>query len=928
MRVKPGLPVYPLLFLSILTVLGCSKEKLFEPDRADAGTTIGTDSNDDGGVADDVGDNGNGDSGNDDNNVGASDDGVSTYVPGRYVGTDNDPWIPNFAHSDIAAGPVIRTRQPGNWSDSATWGGVVPGPADVAVVEHAVVLGGDVEVLDLVIYPNGFLRFETDVSSQLNVGTLQVHVDGKLEIGRPSNPIANYADVEIVFANRDINTNVDPGQYGQGLLVFGEVTISGEPVVSNYVRLSREPKAGDTTLVTTESLEGWRAGGRLVLPDSRQTNPLSNNGFVSQTEAIDIANVSMANGVITLATPLIYKHSGARGTDGEIDLLPHAAWLSANVVLRSANANGVRGHTQFFHRAVVDIRHALFKDLGRTTATELNNTEFNEQGNATTIGTNQTGRFPVHFDHLIGPETPADNGFQYTFFGNSIDGGDDEHVYKSGIMVNASHYGQVSNNTVYNYAGAGFVTGDGSETGNVFDHNFVARCPVVGTIYARDRSVAGTAFWFRRQNNYMTRNVAADATSAGFSIRPSRIGEVKIPSEQGGPGRISVDMNTLPILSFSGNESYGPALHGLDLWDIGATRNTLHDIERSVINDLRIWHHNIRAIRIIRTHRTTFNRVVVRGDAPQLASRFRNDVGFSLADQNLSRSIIINQADIQGQRVGINVDLTGVPHDTIGAIPEGSSPQSSSFETIIQNSILKNYNNVQIETRRNSGSPRRTVVCDTNFDTVNIDQSALSTTPYDILRVYNFDDDRNLVSPDTVDIYKYNNSTVDFGVYSAEQAPDFIVPQTTNDATSIGSPVAGLTNEQNRAQYGIAVADKIAPCATTTTHPKVAGFTCPLDATDVSASRPTMPAFVLADEQQACRGEVQLSWESSCDDQSVADYIITRNGTDIGITPGTTFTDTGLTPGTYTYRIRARDVTAYDSLPSTHLTVSVPAQCE
>jgi len=699
-------------------------------------------------------------------------------------------------------------------------------------------------------------------------------------------------------------------------------------VQSNYVRLSAEPKSGDTTLTTSESLEGWRAGGRLVLPDSRQADPRIDKGFVSQTEVLDIASVSAATGVVTLATPLTHDHPGARGADGELDLLPHAAWLSANIVLRSENANGVRGHAQFMHRASVDIRHTLFKDLGRTTALDLDDTEFDDQGNAIRIGTNQSGRYPIHAHHLNGPEVPPENGFQYTFFGNAIDGGNFDHAFKWGIAVHASHYGQVSNNTVYNYAGSGISTEDGSETGNVFDHNFVARCAAFGSLDTQDRGTAGTAFWFRGQNNIMQRNVAADSRNSGFSINAYRLGDVKIPAEQGSTDRVSVDMNTLPILSFTGNESYGPAFFGLDLWEIGSTGDTLHDVERSVVDDMRIWHHHYRAVTVYRTHRTTFNRVTIRGDAPQLDSRFRNPTGILLSDPYRSRSLMINRADIQGQRIGIHVNLEGVPEETVGKFHNKPSPQTGTFETTIQKSTLKNYNNIRVETRRNTGSPRRTVVCDTSFATVDVDLSRQNAPPYDMLRAYNFGLDRNLVSPDAVDIYNYNaDSSADFSVFSAEQAADFIIPKSTDNGRSIGSPVDGLTNQQNRDQFDIAVADKIAPCSTTSNYPKVVGSTCPFDATNANESRPTSPAYVVVNEQQACQGEVQLSWESSCDDQSVANYIVSRNGSNIGETATTTFSDTGLAPGTYRYQIRARDESALDSLPSTHVSVVVPDQC-
>ena len=47
--------------------------------------------------------------------------------------------------------------------------------------------------------------------------------------------------------------------------------------------------------------------------------------------------------------------------------LPHVGNLGRSIVVRSANPAGVRGHTIFIHRATVNLRYVLFKDLGRTT---------------------------------------------------------------------------------------------------------------------------------------------------------------------------------------------------------------------------------------------------------------------------------------------------------------------------------------------------------------------------------------------------------------------------------------------------------------------------------------------------------------------------------------------------------------------------------
>lgn len=54
---------------------------------------------------------------------------------------------------------------------------------------------------------------------------------------------------------------------------------------------------------------------------------------------------------------------------------------------------------------------------------------------------------------------------------------------------------------------------------------------------------------------------------------------------------------------------------------------------------------------------------------------------------------------------------------------------------------------------RNLGSPRRTVICNTTFVTVDVDLDGQRTPHFDVLRAYHFGLDRDLVSADSLDIY-------------------------------------------------------------------------------------------------------------------------------------------------------------------------------
>jgi hypothetical protein len=69
-------------------------------------------------------------------------------------------------------------------------------------------------------------------------------------------------------------------------------------------------------------------------------------------------------------------------------------------------------------------------------------------------------------------------------------------------------------------------------------------------------------------------------------------------------------------------------------------------------------------------------------------------------------------------------------------------------------------------------------------------------------------------------VYNYDKVVGNnFQVFYQQQAPDFVVPQSSG--STVGSPVAGLTNQQNWDIYGIAIAGAI--CPTTNTRPDVVG---------------------------------------------------------------------------------------------------------
>src|SRR5262249_6113746 len=160
--------------------------------------------------------------------------------------------------------------------------------------------------------------------------------------------------------------------------------------------------------------------------------------------------------------PLQYNHPGSWNATGAVEFLPHVANLTHNVVFKSESATGTRGHVVFTHRADVNIQNAQFSALGRTTNAADDDTTFDASGFVTHGGSNQSGRRPVQFRPLLGPAAPPADGYQFVFSGNSVFCPLDPMTFRWGIALKDSHYGLVSHNVMYNWAGAGLAAEDGS----------------------------------------------------------------------------------------------------------------------------------------------------------------------------------------------------------------------------------------------------------------------------------------------------------------------------------------------------------------------------------------------------------------------------------------------------------------------------------
>jgi hypothetical protein len=273
-------------------------------------------------------------------------------------------------------------------------------------------------------------------------------------------------------------------------------------------------------------------------------------------------------------------------------------------------------------------------------------------------------------------------------------------------------------------------------------------------------------------------------------------------------------MAVTPILEFSGNEAYGGSAVGLTIWDLGYP-TTAQSMPISTIKNFTAWHLWEADFFSYNIQNVTFDGFVVRGDVR--CCQTRGDWGFAFeASDYWCGNTTIQNSDIQGMAGGIGFDT-----ETPGVFT-------------VQNSYFRNYSfDISIQTPSTGGDgfailPRKTVINNVKFDpwpgapsftAISMDYNAQSTS---------------LISLDQVFVYNYNQvQGNNFQVYYTQQQANFVVPQTMlnpNDPSRVwitASPEAGLTNAQNWARYGIAIAGAIAP-ANTTTQSEINGLIGPI----------------------------------------------------------------------------------------------------
>ena len=249
----------------------------------------------------------------------------------------------------------------------------------------------------------GTLTFTRDHDTLLNVGILKVQnsercsengfrcdlhaitEDGEpnaapagippaLEVGTRDNPIPAGITARIRLHFME---GMNPDDAPAISACSARMDFHGAPMNRTWVKLGADLQRGDLAVVLSEPVTGWRVGDSVIVTGSihgdhlRTYRPGQKNSAQPETEERVIA--SIAGTQITLDRPLEYRHLGTG------DLRSEIANLSRNVIVESADKDGVRGHTIFHQFSSGGISYARFAHLGKEGA---------------------LGRYPIHF-HLV-----------------------------------------------------------------------------------------------------------------------------------------------------------------------------------------------------------------------------------------------------------------------------------------------------------------------------------------------------------------------------------------------------------------------------------------------------------------------------------------------------------------------------------------------
>lgn len=461
---------------------------------------------------------------------------------------------------------LVRSKASGDWTKSATWeNGAVPAAGDRVVVRagHHVIYDADSPAVIRLVQIAGTLEFAKDKNTRLEVGLLTVtpseeptedgfdcqhappadphhgaaHYAGhaskprpSLLVGRPGAPIPgkHTALIRLHYVE-GMNKETCPAI----VCCAGRMELHGEPMRNTWVKIKKEADVGATNLTLMDSVADWKGGDRLVITRTQRPSRGGRGNYdADETDHNEERKlVSVGSGDATagyslqLDAPLKFFHYADEGEGFQGEVVN----LTRNVIVESADPNGVRGHTMFHHDSAGSISYAEFRHLGKRDV---------------------LGKYSIHF-HLCGS----------SMRGSSVIGASIWDSQNRWITIHGTDNLVVRDCVGYKSIGHGFFLEDGTETNNILDHNIAIYAkqgkPLPKQVLPFDLNL-GAGFWWANCQNSFTRNVAVDCGEYGYRfevIKTADFDPVQ-PIRQPDGTIKNEDIRTLPFVRFEDNEAH------------------------------------------------------------------------------------------------------------------------------------------------------------------------------------------------------------------------------------------------------------------------------------------------------------------------------------------------------------------------------------
>jgi hypothetical protein len=523
-------------------------------------------------------------------------------------------------HGAASAGDVIKSAKSGTWSSTETWkGGKVPAAGAKVLIQkgHEVVYDVSSDAVIRGIQVSGVLKFAADRDTRLDVGLIRIEaIDDYSELGfdcahfddaapnakgpgpadnNPA-PAVTRAALEIGLPNAPLPSEhkalirlhyiegMDKESCPAILCCGGRMDIHGAPMERTWVKLPYQTaKVGEARLVMPANLPGWKKGDKIIISGTTRQfgyigtryrkegkqNSVADNPTTEERTIIDIGgkwgNFDSNLQIVRLDKPLEFDHLGVGEFRAEV------ANLSRNVVIESADPEGVRGHTMYHADSAGGMSYAEFRHLGKK---------------------DTLGKYPIHY-HLVGD----------TMRGSSLIGLSVWDSHNRWITVHGTQYLVVKDCIGYRSVGHGFFLEDGTEVYNIFDRNLAVQAlggkPLPKQVLPYDGNL-GSGYWWANSLNTFTNNVAAECDEDGFRYEAVDREDfsTKLTVLQKDGEMKDVDIRTLPFVRFDGNEAHCQRLFALNLGGFpGGNSGKDKDVEGIgpdvhhpfLIRNMKIW---------------------------------------------------------------------------------------------------------------------------------------------------------------------------------------------------------------------------------------------------------------------------------------------------------------------------------------------------